>query len=104
MVDTKEMTSIDKKKLKKIGNFEFIMNYFKNPSEQFEKGSDWDDNKWKEFFIGCSASLLVVIYIGVVSANFIFFSKLPREIIPGEETIHTYFPIAAESSFFSKFT
>jgi len=35
MVDTKEMTSIDKKKLKKIGNFEFIMNYFKNPSEQF---------------------------------------------------------------------
>ena len=103
MVDTKEMSSFNKKKLNKVGNFEFIRNYFKNPSQQFEKGSDWDDNKWKEFFIGCFASLLVVIYIGVVAANFIFFSKLPRENIPGEETIHTYFPIAAESSFFSKY-
>jgi len=89
--------------INKIGNFEFIRNYFKNPSKQLEKGSDWDDNKWKEFFIGCFASLLVVIYIGVITANFIFFSKLPRENIAGEETIHTYFPIAAESSFFSKY-
>ena len=35
--------------------------------------------------------------------KFYIFSKLPRENIPGEETIHTYFPIAAESSFFSKY-
>ena len=95
--------SMNKSDAKKAGNFTFITNYFKNPSKQLEEGSDWNQNRWKEFFMGCFMSLLAVMYIGVVSANFIFFSKLPRENIPGEETIHTYFPVAADSPFFSKF-
>ena len=101
--------SMSRDKANKVGDFTFIVNYFKNPSKQLEEGSEWKDNKWKEFFIGCSISFLTVMYIGVISANFIFFSKLPRENKFGEETIHTYFPIAAagpdeeENPFFRKF-
>lgn len=95
--------SMNKGDAKKAGNFTFITNYFKNPSKQLEEGSEWNQNQWKEFFMGCFMSLFAVMYIGVVSANFIFFSKLPTENIPGEETIHTYFPVAADSPFFSKF-
>lgn len=90
-------------KVNKAGNFTFITNFFKNPSKQLKEGSEWNDNQWKEFFTGCFISIFIVMYIGVVSANFIFFSKLPIGNIPGEETIHTYFPVAADSSFFSKF-
>jgi len=88
--------SMNKGNAKKAGNFTFITNYFKDPSKQLKKGSDWNQNRWKEFFMGCFISLFAVMYIGVVCANFIFFSKLPTENIPGEETIHTYFPVAAD--------
>lgn len=94
---------MNKGDVNKVGDFTFITKYFKNSSKQLEEGSDWNKNQWKEFFLGCSMAFFSVMYIGVVCANFIFFSKLPTKNISGQETIHTYFPVAANSSFFSKF-
>ena len=97
-------------------DYEEIMNvdsdYFSGIFNAFKTGSidDIDDrakkeadefkaSKWGTFFLGCGTSLIFVTYIAIVCANFIYFSKLPINISIGEETIHTFFPIANESSF-----
>ena len=79
------------------GNIDDIDDIAKKEAEEFK------ESKWRTFFLSCGASLIFVTYIAIVCANFIFFSKLPINISNGEETIHTYFPIANESSFISKF-
>tara|TARA_B110000483_G_scaffold68665_2_gene85769 strand:+ start:1588 stop:2940 length:1353 start_codon:yes stop_codon:yes gene_type:complete len=68
-----------------------------------EEADEFKASKWGTFFLGCGTSLIFVTYIAIVCANFIYFSKLPINISIGEETIHTFFPIANESSFISKF-
>lgn len=79
------------------GNIDDIDDIAKKEAEEFK------ESKWGIFFLRCGISLIFVTYIAIVCANFIYFSKLPINISNGEETIHTYFPIANESSFISKF-
>ena len=81
----------------KTGNIDDIDDIAKEEADEFK------ESKWGNFFSSCGTSLIFVTYIAIVCANFIYFSKLPINISNGEETIHTYFPIASESSFISKF-
>jgi len=95
--------SMNKSDAKKAGNFTFITNYFKNPSKQLEEGSDWNQNRWKEFFMGCFMSLLAVMYIGVVSANFIFFLNYQEKIFQERKPFIHISPLPQIVPFFQNF-
>jgi len=79
----------------KIFNFDFYINLFKSKGKNL-KGESKKPNEWKKFFMGCGVSIIGVLIIGAVGANFIYYSRLITNDPTGdddEESLGTYFPI-----------
>ena len=81
--------------LNQIFDVSFYKKLFKSKGGNLKKEAE-KPNNWIEFFKGCGVSIIGVIILGAISANFVYFSKLDRGDVTGEgdeETLGTYFPI-----------
>jgi len=81
--------------LDQIFDFSFYKKLLKSKGGNLEEEAE-KPNKWIKFIKGCGVSIIGVIIVGAIGANFVYFSKLETTSITGdstEETIGTYFPI-----------
>lgn len=81
--------------LDQIFDLSFYKKLFKSKGGNLEEEAE-KPNKWIKFIKGCGVSIIGVIIVGAIGANFVYFSKLDTTSITGEsteETIGTYFPI-----------
>ena len=80
----------------KIFNFDFYINLFKSKRKKLKAGPWPKQEEWNKFFMGCGVSVIAVLILGAVGANFVYFSKLNKGDPMGdddEESLGTYFPI-----------
>lgn len=80
----------------KIFNFDFYINLFKSKGKNLKAGPWPKQEEWNKFFMGCGVSVIGVLIIGAVGANFIYYSRLIPNDPTGdgdEESLGTYFPI-----------
>ena len=101
---------------KKIFNFDFYINLFKSKGKNLKAGPWPKQEEWNKFFMGCGVSVIGVLIIGAVGANFIYYSRLipndptgdEQEKSSGtydptgdgdEESLGTYFPIPDELNY-----
>ena len=81
--------------LNQIFDVSFYKKLFESKGGNLKKEAE-KPNNWIEFFKGCGVSIIGVIILGAISANFVYFSKLDRGDVAGEgdeESLGTYFPI-----------
>lgn len=81
--------------LDQIFDFSFYKKILKSKGGNLEEEAE-KPNKWIKFIRGCGVSIIGVLIVGAISANFVYFSKLNLNDVSGggtEETIGTYFPI-----------
>ena len=81
--------------LDQIFDFSFYKKLLKSKGGNLEEEAE-KPNKWIKFIKGCGVSIIGVIIVGAIGANFVYFSKLNLNDVSGgggEETLGTYFPI-----------
>lgn len=81
--------------LDQIFDFSFYKKLLKSKGGNLEEEAKKPNNKMG-FIKGCGVSIIGVIIVGAICANFVYFSKLNLKDVSGgsaEETIGTYFPI-----------
>jgi hypothetical protein len=81
--------------LNQIFDISFYKKLFKSKGGNLKKEAE-KPNNWIAFLKGCGVSIIGVLILGTISANFVYFSKLDTSDITGEddeETMGTYFPI-----------
>jgi hypothetical protein len=85
----------------KIFNFDFYINLFNSKGKNL-KGEAEKPNEWTKFFMGCGVSVIGVLILGAVGANFIYYSKLNTDDPTGDDTdesLGTYFPIPKDLNY-----
>ena len=75
-----------------------MKNFSEEQINELENGADFSNNQWGKFIAGCAGCFVFVSWIGILTANFIFFSKMEE---PG---IDKFFPTGNVNSIGSLMT